>query len=146
MSVPEQNSEVTATVKRSSKVKWVVAGILLAFATAVAMNLPRGFSDDLSRIGKGKAALVLVRDKNAVQSFELIEVMNAIRDQYNGQVEFLLTDFNSPEGRSFITDNKADRVTLVLLDANGKMAKVLYPPQSAESVRQAIAGVLGTVQ
>jgi len=146
MSEPVQSSNAVATPKRAGKTKWIVAAILLTFATAVAMNLPRGYSDDLSRIGKGKVALVLVRDKNAVQSFDLIEVMNSVRDQFAGQVEFLLTDFNTPEGRAFIATNGAQKATLVVLDANGKMAKVLYPPQTAESVLQAIAGVTGTAQ
>jgi len=116
------------------------------FAVAIALNLPRGFSDDLSRIGKGKPAVVLVRDKNAVQSFDLIEVMNGIRDQYAGQVEFLVTDSNTPEGRAFIADKGGARVTLVVLDANGKTVNVLYPPQTAASVQQAIAAVTGAAQ
>jgi hypothetical protein len=140
------NTKAAGGSKRSGKVKWVVAGILLLFAAVIALNLPRGFSDDLSRIGKGKPAVVLVRDKNAVQSFDLIEVMNGIRDQYAGQVEFLLTDSNTPEGRAFIADKGGARVTLVVLDANGKTANVLYPPQTAASVQQAIAAVTGAAQ
>jgi hypothetical protein len=146
MSEVEQNAEAKSAAKGSRKIKWIVGVILLMFATAVAMNLPRGYSDDLSRIGKGKAAVVLVRDKNAVQSFDLMEVMNGVRDQYAGRVEFLLTDFNTPEGRAFIAAKGGARVTLVVLDANGKMTNVLYPPQTTESVEQAIAGVLGVAQ
>lgn len=146
MSEVEQNTEAKSAAKGSRKIKWIVGVILLMFATAVAMNLPRGYSDDLSRIGKGKAAVVLVRDKNAVQSFDLVEVMNGLRDQYAGRVEFLLTDFNTPEGRAFIAAKGGARVTLVVLDASGKMANVLYPPQTTESVEQAIAGVLGVAQ
>ena len=141
-----QTTGATSAAKSARKARWIVGGILLMFAAAVAMNLPRGYSDDLSRVGKGKATVVLVRDKNAVQSFDLIEVMNALRDQYAGQVEFLVTDFNTPEGRAFIAANKAERVTLTVLDANGKVASVLYPPQTSESVQQAIAGVLGVAQ
>ena len=122
MSETDQITEVATVSKKSRKTKWIVAGILLLFAAAAAMNLPRGFSDDLSRIGKGKAAVVLVRDKNAVESFNLIEVMNSVRDQYSGRVEFLVTDFNTPEGRAFIAANKAERVTVTVIDANGKTA------------------------
>ena len=125
-----------------SKTKWIVMGLLLLLVAVVVMNLPRGFSDDLSHIGKGKAAVVLVRDKFAVQSFDLMEVMNGLRDQYAGQVEFLLTDSDTPEGRAFITANNAARVTLVLLDAEGRLIKVLYPPQTAESLRQELAAVI----
>jgi hypothetical protein len=140
------NTKPAGGSKRPGKVKWIVAGILLLFAAMIALNLPRGFSDDLSSIGKGKPAVVLVRDKNAVESFDLIEVMNGIRDQYAGQVEFLLTDSNTPEGRAFIADKGGARVTLVVLDANGKTVNVLYPPQTAASVQQAIAAVTGASQ
>ncbi len=126
-----------------SRTKWIVMGLLLLLVAVVVLNLPRGFSDDLSRIGKGRAAVVLVRDKNAVQSFDLINILNDIRDKYAGRVEFLLTDFDSPEGRAFIASNNAARVTLVLFDPSGKLVKVLYVPQTVESVQQEIAGALG---
>jgi hypothetical protein len=138
MSQVEQHTEATA---RARKIKWIVVGWLLV--ATVIMNLPRGYSDDLSRIGKGQAAVVLVRDKNAVQSFDLMNVLKGIRDKYAERVEFLLTDFDTPDGRTFITANNAARATLVLFDANGKPVKVLYPPQTAENVQQEIAGIPG---
>ncbi|MBI5429796.1 MAG: hypothetical protein HY938_04980 [Nitrosomonadales bacterium] len=143
MSQSDKQTEVSAPSKRSGKIKWIVGGLFLLFAAAAAMNLPRGYSDDLSRIGKGKAAVVLIRDKNAVQSFELIDVLDSVRAQYAGRVEFLLTDFDTPQGRAFIEANSAARATLVLLDANGKFVKVLKAPQTAGSVQQEIAVSFG---
>ncbi len=81
MNQVEQHPETRSGAR---KIKWVVALLALLVIATVVMNLPRGFSDDLTRIGKGKAAVVLVRDKNAVQSFDLMEVLNGIRDQYVG--------------------------------------------------------------
>lgn len=141
MSEAEQPSQVTV---RGRNKKWIVIGLLLLVVAIVVTNLPRGYSDDLSRIGQGKAAVVLVRDKNAVQSFELMHVLDGIRDKYAGQVEFLLTDFDTPEGRAFITANNAARATLVLFDVHGQPVKVLYPPQTAASLQQEIAPLLGT--
>jgi len=140
MSQVEQHTEAPA---RARKIKWIVVGLSLLLVATVIMNLPRGYSDDLSRIGKGKAAVVLVRDKNAVQSFDLMNVLDGIRDKYAERVEFLLTDFDTPEGRAFITANNAARATLALFDADGKLVKVLYAPQTAENVQQEIAGILG---
>jgi hypothetical protein len=54
-----------------------------------------------------------------------------------------LTDFDTPEGRAFIAANNAAKITLVLFDAGGKPLKVLYPPQTPESVQQEITGTLG---
>jgi hypothetical protein len=124
------------------KTKWIVVLLLLLVVAVLVMKLPRGFSDDLTRIGKGKAAVVLVRDKSAVQSFDLMEVMNGIRDQYSDKAEFLLTDFNTPEGRAFMTANGAAKVTVVVFDASGNKVNVLFPPQTAESMQQAIDAAL----
>lgn len=137
-----QAKQTVAAAPRKRMIKWLVVAFFAALAVVAVMNLPRGYSDDLSRIGKGKAALVLVRDKNAVQTFDLMEVMNGLRDQYAGQVDFLLTDFDTPQGRAFMAANKAARVTLVLLDANGKLVNVLYSPQTPESLQQEIAVAL----
>jgi hypothetical protein len=124
------------------KTKMIVAALLVLVVAILIMNLPRGYSDDLTRIGKGKAAVVLVRDKSAVQSFDLMEVMNGIRDQYSDKTEFLLTDFNTPEGRAFMTANEAAKATVVVFDANGNKVSVLFPPQTAASMQQAIDAAL----
>ncbi len=130
---------------RSGKGKWIVGAALAVFAALIVMNLPHGYSGDLSRIGKGKVAVVLVRDKNAVDSYDLLETMNRARDQYAGQVEFLLTDFDTPQGRAFITDKGVARVSIAVFDANGQLLGVLSPPQTAESVLEAIAKAVGGV-
>lgn len=137
------NTESDAAPARARKIRWIVGGLLLLFAAAAAMNLPRGYSDDLSRIGKGQAAVVLIRDKNAVPSFDLIRVLDSLRDKYAGKVEFLLTDFDTPEGRAFIAANHAAPVTLVLFDAGGNPVKVLHAPQTAGNVQQEISVSLG---
>jgi hypothetical protein len=145
MSRSEQNQNLAAepVSVRARKTKWIVGGLLLLFAGAAAMNLPRGYSDDLTRIGKGHAAVVLIRDKNAVASFDLIQVLDGLRDKYAGRVEFLLTDFDTPEGRAFIAANKVAPVTMVLFDASGNPVKVLHAPQTSGNVQQEISDALG---
>ncbi len=124
-------------------IKWAVFGLLILAAATVAMNLPRGFSDDLSRIGKGKPAVVLVRDQNAVESMGLINLLGKIRGKYAGRVEFLLTDYDTPEGRAFIATSHAAPITLVLFDPDGKQVKILTTPQTAASLEQAITNLTG---
>jgi hypothetical protein len=136
-------SEVGAQPSSTRKIKWAVFGLLILAVATVAMNLPRGFSDDLSRIGKGKAAVVLVRDKNAVESMQLMNVLNDIRGEYAGRVEFLLTDYDTPEGRAFMAASNAARITLVLFDAGGKQVKILAAPQTAASLQKEITGITG---
>lgn len=137
-------SEVEAQASGGArKIKWAVSGMLALLVAIVVMNLPRGFSDDLSRIGKGKAAVVLVRDKNAVESMDLMNLLDGVRGQYAGRVEFLLTDYDTPEGRAFIAANNAAPITLVFFDAGGKQVKVLAAPQTAANLQQEITSITG---
>jgi len=137
-------SEVEAQASGGArKIKWAVSGMLALLVAIVVMNLPRGFSDDLSRIGRGKAAVVLVRDKNAVESMDLMNLLDSIRGRYAGRVEFLLTDYDTPEGRAFIAANSTVPITLVLFDAGGKQVKVLTAPQTAASLQQEITSITG---
>jgi hypothetical protein len=133
----------TGATGNSRKIRWLVAASLLLLAATVMMNLPRGYSDDLSQIGKGRIALVLVRDKDAVESMQLMNAVNEIRGRYSKRVVFLLTDYDTPEGRTFIAAHKAARITLVLFDPSGKEVKVLAAPQSAASLINEIAAING---
>lgn len=142
MSQTNQDAGTASKPNRAKKFKWLVIVFFVLLAAVGIMNLPRGFSDDLSLVGKGKPAIVFIRDKNAVQTFGLLEAMNAIRDQNSGKVEFLLTDFNTTAGRAFMAANEAPRVTLVLLDASGKKVKIVFPPQTAESLQQEVDDLL----
>ena len=140
MNEVESNGGVSGT---SRKIKWAVAAFFAAVVAVAVMNLPRGYSDDLSRIGQGRTAVVLVRDKNAVESMDLMNVLNRVHNQYAGRVVFLLTDYDTPEGRAFIAANKAARITLVLFDPRGKPVKVLTAPQTAADVEKAINSITG---
>jgi hypothetical protein len=140
MNEVESNGGVSGT---SRKIKWAVAAFFAAAVAVAVMNLPRGYSDDLSRIGQGRTAVVLVRDKNAVESMDLMNVLNRVRNQYAGRVVFLLTDYDTQQGRAFIAANKAARTTLVLFDPSGRPVKVLTAPQTAANVEKAIAAING---
>lgn len=124
-------------------IKWAVFGLLVLAVATVAMNLPRGFSDDLTRIGKGKPTVVFVRDKNAVESMGMINLLGDIRSKFAGQVEFLLTDYDTPQGRAFISTSHAAPITLVLFDAGGKQLKILTAPQTAASLEKEITSITG---
>jgi hypothetical protein len=137
-------SEVETQSSGSGRViKWAVFAVLVLAVVIVAMNLPRGFSDDLTRIGKGKPAVVFVRDKDAVESMGMINLLGDVRGQYAGRVEFLLTDYDTPEGRAFIASSHAAPITVVLFDAGGKQLKILAAPLTAASLEKEINSITG---
>lgn len=138
----KQTEQGTATRSRARIVKWVVAAFLVLVAVLVVKILPHGYSDDLSLTGKGRPSLVLIRDNNAVQTYELIDVMNDIRDQYEANIDFILTDFNTAAGRRFMDTTGAPRATLVLLDGQGKLVKNIFHPQTPATLKQELAAVI----
>lgn len=140
---PTSENDSAKPARYSGMGKWLTILFILVISVIVVMNLPRGFSDDLSRIGKGAPAIVLIRDKDSVQSFDLMDTLNTVRDEYAGKVDFLLTDFSTPEGEAFMAKNNVSKSTLVLFDAIGKQVNILYPPQTASNLKQEISVSLG---
>lgn len=141
MSEFDAQTGISASTRK--KIKWGAAALFVLLVVIVVMNLPRGFSDDLSQIGRGRAAVVLVRDKDAVESMQLMNTVDSIRGHYHGRVVFLLTDYDTPKGRAFMAANKAAGTTLVLFDPSGKKVKVLSDPQTAASIEKEIAAITG---
>ncbi len=140
----EQN---TTTASKSGRTKWIViAAILLFIGFAFKFLLPSGYSTDLSQIGKGRAALVHVRDNQTVQSHDFLAVMDGIRDRYAGKVEFMLVDHNTPQGSGFMATHNAQRTHSVLLDGQGNLVKVMRMPQTEESLSQEIDAMFGAAQ
>jgi hypothetical protein len=144
MSETDQDSPAA---NKSNRTKWIViAGVIVFIGMSFKFLLPKSFSDDLSRIGKGLPAVVLIRDNQTVQSHELIDAMNAVRDRYTGKVEFLLTDHNTPEGSNFMAANDATRATLVLFTGVGTRVRNLQAPQTEDSLSHEIDNLLGTAK
>lgn len=109
--------------------------ILLTIVIAVSL-LPRGFSQDLSGIGQGTNALVLVHDGNILQSADTMVAMNAVRDDFEERVAFIVADINTPEGKRFADRHGFGPAALAFFAANGDRLQLLYSEQSRESLRQ----------
>ncbi|MFZ5503833.1 MAG: hypothetical protein ACOY3V_09955 [Pseudomonadota bacterium] len=120
-----------------------MTAIVVFLVLSVKFLLPSGYSGDLSRIGKGDPVVVLIRDKNTVQSLQLLEVMDDVRDKYGARVEFLVVDWNTEDGRKFMKTYQAQRATIVMLDGGGEFAKNIFAPQTAETMQQEIAATFG---
>ncbi|MDX8386626.1 MAG: hypothetical protein R8M11_08955 [Gallionella sp.] len=135
--------EGAAGSKRGLWIKLAVVTLIVLFVGIAVMSLPKGYSDDLSMLGKGKVAVVLIRDKNAVESFDMLNVMDGLRGQFSGKVDFLLTDFNTSQGKAFMAASGSDRTNLVLVDGKGQPVKVLRSPQSPSSVQQELSALFG---
>ncbi|MCB1936280.1 MAG: hypothetical protein KDF59_10100 [Nitrosomonas sp.] len=125
-------------IKQSKLPKLITLGLVLIIIIFAVSLLPRGFSGDTSVIGKGIPVLVLVHDDNILQSGETMVVMNQIRNEYAARLEFVVADINTPEGRAFANSSGFMPTALIFYSSTGQNLRVIYSPQTAESLRQAL--------
>lgn len=129
----------TGSTTRTSLIVVLVIGGLLAVAV---MLLPKGFSDDLSKVGQGSAVVVLTYDKNLVASMQNMELLNKVRSDYAGKVEFLAVDINTREGQAFSRRQGVGAVVIVLFGPDGARQAVLYSGIGEMRLRSEIDTIL----
>lgn len=128
----------TASAKKSPIGKVIIAIFILGMLWLVVANLPRGYSRDLSQIGKGKNVVVQVHDHNLVGSIDLMESLNTLRPEYAGSVEFVVADLLTPEGRAFASTHNVSAVTLVFFAPDGTQRGTVQGVQELSSLRNSL--------
>ncbi len=98
-------------------------------------TLPRGYSVDLSLIGKGNNVAVLVHDQGMMGSEQLMRVVSNLRSEYEPQTTFIVADINTPSGRAFADAHGVQSGTLLLFGASGDKLATLYGPQDEAKLR-----------
>lgn len=111
---------------------------IVAFLVGAFFLLPKGFSGDTSIIGQGSNVAVLAHNKDSVQSLNLMELMNQVRDVYAGRVEFVVADANTPQGRAFIDKQRVELGTLLLFYPNGTRLRVVSNIDSQSMLRSTL--------
>lgn len=129
-------SRQAGSALRSGLVTLAIIAVVLALAATL---LPRGFSDDVSRIGQGRPAIVLVHDKESVLSFELMTLLGNVRGDYEDRLEFLAVDTATAQGQDFMRRQRVDEGVLVLFAADGNRAAVLGGVRDEAALRAAFA-------
>lgn len=115
--------------------------VMVAFLLVAFMMLPKGFSSDTSIIGQGSNVVVLAHNKDSVQSLNLMDYMNKVRDDYAGRVEFVVADANTPQGSGFIQSQQVELGTLLLFGKDGNRLKVFSNINNQSSLRAALDSV-----
>ena len=120
---------------RSSLITIVVIVVLLGIAVKM---LPKGYNDDLSKIGQGTNIVVLVQNKGASQSMDLINLLDRVRDDYEDRVDFLIADIDTPEGKAFAQRQQLDSSMLVFFAPDGTRLKVTDSNINEAGLRMAL--------
>ncbi len=142
MQTPQSNKPAaTAATPKSKRPLWpklLTAVVLLGVAAIAVWLLPRGYSQDISLIGKGDNIVVLFHDPFLVNSQENMDAMSALRDEYDGRLTFIIADKNLDPGKKFTELYGVDSVALIFFAPNGEMIHTFYSSQDTESLRKNI--------
>jgi len=123
--------------------RWRSRLLMLLFFVAVGgliwSQLPRGtYPTDLSSIGNGRPALVLAFDMRYGGGMAVMELMNDLRGEYVGRVDFLVARLSLEEGQAFANRYHAHDGTVLLFSGDGALVKKLVYPERVETLRGAI--------
>ncbi len=101
--------------------------IIVAIIAAVVLMLrllPAGYDTDLSRVGAGQAAAVLIHDPNIVQSGNLMHAVDRVRGDFEPALAFLVADQNLGDGAAFAARHGLPIATLAVFDGDGTLIGV----------------------
>ena len=124
--------------KKSLLIKVIIALVILGVLWLAVSNLPRGYSRDLTQIGKGKNVVVQVHDHNLVGSIDLMETLNKVRPEYAATVEFVVADLLTQEGQAFATQHNVSSVTLIFFAPDGTRRGAIQGAQDPNSLRNSL--------
>lgn len=130
----------TGSALRSSLTTLGVISVLLAIAFAM---LPEGYSTDLSRIGQGSNAVVLVHNREAAQSLELMALLDQVRPDYSGRVEFLVVEAETEQGKAFMRQQQVGGGLLLLFGPDGVRRGTLVGVHEEQALRAAFDNAFG---
>ena len=138
---------MTKPVAKPTGNPWIRTLIIVAFTVLIGavlwLLLPKGsFSNDLTRVGQGQPALVMLREVHVMGGDRVMEQMLLIQAEFQDSVEFLVVHTGHPDGQAFAAEHNISDGSLVLFDAQGQVLGRSARPESADALRQFITELL----
>ena len=126
-----QNGQAT----RATIITLVSISILITLAI---LFLPSGFSNDVSKIGKGSKIAVFAYNNGTTNSMGMMNIMEQVRSSYSGKVEFLAVSISAPVGKKFLQDYNVEQSTLIMFSEDGSIVGVLNATNDKVLLRQTL--------
>ena len=95
--------------------------VIVAIVAFMLSRLPPPYDTDLSKVGTGQVAAVVVHDHNTVDSIVLMDDLNDIRRDWEPALALLIANFHHPDGRSFAERHGLPRASLSVFDGRGEL-------------------------
>ena len=96
-------------------------------------------SKDLSVIGQGKPAVVLVYESYAPAGMEAMERLKKVRPDLESYMHFRVAHIGTPEGDLFVRRHDAFDGVMVLFNGAGEVVRVTMVPQAIDQLKAELA-------
>jgi len=138
---------MTSSPARPAGSRWIRTLVISASSVLVVavlwLLLPKGsFSNDLSRVGQGQPALVMLREVHVMGGDLVMEQMLHIHPEFENSVEFLVVQTGHPDGQAFALEHNLSDGSLVLFAADGEVLGRSPRPASPDALRRFITDLL----
>lgn len=112
-------------------VVFLVAGLLVFRHLPVA-----GYDSDVTRVGQGRPAVVLVYENFAPPSMTAMELFDQVRREYADRLDFLVADIGSPRGQAFIAEHGAHAGQVLTFRGDGTRVRADWLSGDAQALRE----------
>jgi len=125
--------------------QWLIG--IAAFALAgllVFRHLPMaGYDSDVTRVGQGRPAVVLVYENFAPPSMAVMDLFDQVRREYEDRLEFLVADTGSPRGQAFIAQHGVQAGQVLTFRGDGTLVRADWVIGDAQRLRDRLRQDLG---
>ncbi|VAX01570.1 hypothetical protein MNBD_GAMMA22-2006 [hydrothermal vent metagenome] len=123
---------------KASKATLITLASIAIFIVLAILFLPTGFSNDVSKIGKGSKVVVLAYNNGTTNSKDMMDLLEKIRGSYTDKIQFLAVSVGAPIGKKFLRDYSVRQSTLVLFRGDGSVAKTMLASKDNEAILQQV--------
>ena len=128
-------------IKRYPKTLTLLAVMAVAVVIGL-MQLPSPMGTDLSRVGQGQPSVVLAFENYSPRGSEALTRLNAVREEYEDQMVFVLADLGTPQGQAFANRHGLRDGQTMMLAADGTAVSKGSVPADAQVLRARLEGLL----
>lgn len=120
--------------------------VFLGVAYIVTLLAVRPMSTDLSVVGQGKPALVLVYENHSPGSIDALDRLKVVRPDYEARLAFVVADQGTPAGQAFAGRYGLSQAHALLLRANGEPVVVMTIPVAEPELRDRLDQYLASIE
>ena len=118
--------------------------VVLGAGLLVIRHLPMaGYDSDVTQVGQGRPAAVLVFESFAPPSMEAMALFDQVRRDYADRLDFLVADTGSPRGQAFIARHQVQVGQVLTFRADGTLVRAASLDGGEPALRERLRHDLG---